>query len=181
MSEPTSSDQNVGQAYLTQARLRLAHCHGKIRHRLDQLTDDQVWWRPDEAMNSIANIVLHLCGNVRQWIIAGVRKTADTRNRPQEFAERGWTSKAVLLSRLDAVVAEADAVLAELPADQLLEPRRIQGFEETVLSALFDCLTHFAGHTQEITYITRLQLGNAYQFAWKPQTPEQGATVKSQP
>jgi hypothetical protein len=126
-------------------------------------------------MNSVANILLHLCGNVRQWIIAGVPRAPDTRDRPREFTERGPIPKDELLRRLDAVVREADAVLAAATERQLLEPRRIQGFDETVLSATFDSLAHFNGHTQEIIYITRLQLGDAYKFAWAPTTPEQGA------
>jgi hypothetical protein len=57
----------------------------------------------------------------------------------------------------------------------LLEPRRIQGFETTVLAALFDSVSHFVGHTHQIVYITRLRLGDAYRFQWVPATPEQGA------
>jgi hypothetical protein len=127
-------------------------------------------------MNSIANLLLHLCGNVRQWIIAGVPRGTDTRDRPREFAERDPIPKDELFRRLDAVVREADAVFSAITDAQLLEPRRIQGFDETVLSATFDALAHFNGHTQEIVYITRLQLGDAYQFAWMPTTPEQGAS-----
>jgi hypothetical protein len=126
-------------------------------------------------MNSIANLLLHLCGNVRQWIIAGVPGTPESRDRPREFAERAPIPKDELLRRLATVVHEADAVLAEVSDAKLLEPRRIQGFDETVLSATFDALAHFNGHTQEIVFITRLQLGEAYQFAWVPTTAEQGA------
>jgi hypothetical protein len=80
-----------------------------------------------------------------------------------------------LLRRLDAVTAEAVAVLGRLTARQLLDARRIQGFDVTGLAALFDSVPHFRGHTQEIVHMTRLQLGDAYQFAWTPATPEQGA------
>jgi uncharacterized damage-inducible protein DinB len=169
------TSRSVGQAYLAEGRRRLAACHQRIQHCVGQLDDDQVWWRPREGMNSIANILLHLCGNVRQWIIAGVPRTPDTRDRPREFAEREPIPKKELLRRLDAVVREADAVLAAVTDAQLLEPRRIQGFDETVLSATFDTLAHFNGHTQEIVYVTRLQLGDAYKLAWVPATPEQGA------
>jgi hypothetical protein len=126
-------------------------------------------------MNSIANLMLHLCGNVRQWILAGVGGAADVRNRPGEFAERSRISKAELIHRLDEITQQTDAVLAGLSEQQLLQPRRIQGFQESVLSAIFDSLTHFQGHTQEIVFLTRLQLGDAYQLAWVPATREQGA------
>jgi hypothetical protein len=165
----------VGQAYLAEGRRRLEACHKRIRHCLDQLTDAQIWWRPLEGMNSIGNLLLHLCGNVRQWIIAGVAGAPDARDRPQEFAEQGPIPKDELIRRLVAVVGEADTTLAAVTDDQLLQPRRIQGFDETVLSAVFDSLAHFNGHTQEIVSLTRMQLGDAYRFAWAPTTPEQGA------
>jgi hypothetical protein len=177
----TQERANVGQAYLAQGRRRLAACLARIKHCLDQLDDAQVWWRPREPLNSIGNLLLHLCGNLRQWVVAGVTGAPDARDRPGEFAERGAIPKAELLRRLEAVAAEADAVLAGVTAAQLLEPRRIQGFDETVLSALFDSLSHLSGHTQEIVYITRLQLGDAYRFAWAPTTPEQGAPPQAVP
>jgi hypothetical protein len=171
----TSGDRRVGRAYLAEARRRLSAGHERIKHCVGQLDDGRVWWRPSESMNSVANILLHLCGNLRQWLVAGVGGAADFRDRPREFAERGPIPRDELLRRLAAVVAQADAVLAGLDEARLLDARRIQGFDETVLSAVFDCLSHLSGHAQEIVYVTRLQLGEAYRFAWAPETTEQGA------
>jgi hypothetical protein len=168
-------DTSMGQAYLAASRHRLAECVNKIKHCLAQLNDEQVWWRPTNSMNSIANIVLHLCGNVRQWIIAGVGGEPDIRDRPREFADRSSMPKAELIRRLDEIVGKADIVLAGVNDEQLLQRRRIQGFDETALSAIFDTISHFRGHQQEIVYITRLQLGDAYKFEWVPATKEQGA------
>lgn len=165
----------VGRAYLAEARRRLAACHERLRHCLGQLDDAQVMWRPRPSMNSAANLVLHLCGNLRQWLVAGVGGAPDVRDRPREFAEHEPVPRDELLRRLRAVVDEADAVLAGVGDAQLLEHRRIQGFDETVLSAVFDSLAHLAGHTQEIVHVTRLLLGDAYRFAWVPATPEEGA------
>ena len=178
MTAATASQPSVGKVYLAGGRRRLAACLDRIRHCLQQLDDKQVWWRPNESLNSIANLLLHLSGNLRQWIVAGVGGAPDSRNRPEEFAQREPIPKVELWRRLEAVVSEADAVLARLTDEQLLEPRRIQGFDETVLSALFDTLAHLNGHTQEIVLMTRLQLGTAYTFAWAPATPEQGAPPK---
>lgn len=175
MSEPRAADGSVGQAYVAAARRRLTDCHEKLTHCVSQLEDRQVWWRPREDMNSVANILLHLCGNIRQWIVAGVVGAPDVRDRPAEFAERAAIPRDELLRRLAAVVAEADTVLAGADA-VLLERRTIQSFDMTVLSAVFDCLAHLNGHTQEVTYICRLQLGDAYRFAWVP-TPEQGGAA----
>jgi hypothetical protein len=148
---------------------------GRIRHCLDQLTEEQVWWRSRPTLNSIGNLILHLCGNVRQWLVAGLVGAADVRDRPAEFAERGPIPKTELMRKLDTVVSEAKAVLGKLTARQLVDTRRIQGFEVTGLAAIFDSVPHFRGHTQEIIHLTRLQLGDAYRFAWTPTTPEQGA------
>ena len=169
------TEHSVGQAYVAASRHRLVESVKKIKHCLDQLTDEQVWWRPNESMNSIANLVLHLCGNVRQWIVSGVGGAPDHRDRPKEFSERNPITKPELSRRLDEVVAQADAVLARLTDQELLEARRIQGFDETPLAAIFDSLTHFQGHTQEIVFITRFQLGDKYKFQWVPTTKEQGA------
>jgi hypothetical protein len=147
----------------------------RIRHCLGQLTDEQVWWRPRPGLNSVGNLVLHLCGNLRQWVVVGLGGGTDSRDRPAEFAERGPIPKAELLRRLEAVVDEARAVLARQTAGRLLEARRVQGFDVTGLAAVFDSVPHFRGHTQEIVGLTRLQLGDAYRFAWAPTTPEQGA------
>ena len=147
----------------------------RIQHCLKQLTDEQIWWRSSPAMNSIGNLILHLCGNLRQWIVIGLGGGADARNRPQEFAERQMISKEELLRRLETVVAEANAVLTRLTEAQFLQPRRIQGFDVDGLEAIFDSIPHFRGHTQEIIHMTRSMLGDAYEFAWKPTTAEEGA------
>jgi hypothetical protein len=160
-----------------EAAHELVSALGKIKHCLSQLNDEQVWWRSQASLNSIGNLILHLCGNLRQWIVAGLGGAADVRDRPAEFAERGPIPKYELLGKLDAVVGEARQMLGRLTALQLLEVRRIQGFDVTGLAAIFDAIPHFRGHTQEIIHITRSQLGNAYRLLWMPTTPEQGAAL----
>jgi hypothetical protein len=147
----------------------------RIRHCLGQLTDTQVWHRSRPGLNSIGNLLLHLCGNLRQWIVAGVGGAPDVRNRSAEFAEQGPLPKDELLRRLQTVVEEAKRTLAGVDARRLAEARRIQGFDVTGVGAIFDSVPHFRGHTQEIVHMTRLLLGDAYRFAWTPATPEQGA------
>lgn len=167
----------LASAYTGLARKHLAERIERIKHCVGQLDDEQVWWRPHESMNSIGNILLHLGGNLRQWLVSGVGGVPDTRDRPAEFTERGPIPREELIRRLEAVAFEADAALAALDESRLLEPRRIQGFEETVLSAIWSSLEHLGGHAQEIVYITRLQLGDCYRFAWMLTTPEQGASA----
>lgn len=147
----------------------------RIKHCLGQVSDEQVWWRPSNSMNSIGNLILHLCGNVRQWIVAGIGGEPDVRQRPKEFSERGPISKSELLRRLDETLAAAQAALSRASAQELLRRRVIQGFDVTGVEAIFDAVPHFKGHTQEIIHLTRCMLRDSYQFAWAPSTPQEGA------
>jgi uncharacterized damage-inducible protein DinB len=151
-----------------EAAHELASALDRIKHCLDQLSDEQIWWRNSPEENSIGNLVLHLCGNVRQWIVGGLGGAADIRDRPAEFSQRGPIARAELLQKLEAVVQQAWSVLKQQKAEELLKMRRIQGQDVTGLKALFDSVPHFRGHTQEIIHITRALCGPAYKFAWQP-------------
>lgn len=168
-------DIQLAAALTAAANQELANALKRIQHCLDQLTDDQVWWRPAESMNSIGNLILHLEGNLRQWIVAGFGGEKDNRQRPKEFSERGPISKAILLGRFEEAVAKAQEALKKTSAQDLLRKHTIQGFAVNGLEAIFDSVPHFRGHTQEIVHMTRSLLGDAYQFAWTPSTPQEGA------
>ncbi len=170
---PTSAE--ISRAVTSAACDCLDECVTKIRHCVDQLSDQQIWWRPADELNSIGNLMLHLSGNLRQWIVAGLTGAADTRTRPAEFSERGPIPKAQLLEQLQSTVDDAKRVLSGMPGTEILQPREIQGFHVTGVGAIFDSIPHFKGHTQETICLTRMQLGSAYQFHWQPTTPEQGA------
>ena len=167
--------EDVLRALIDEAGASLDSSLEKIRHCVEQLSEEQVWWRPAEGMNAIGNLLLHLSGNVRQWIVSGLGGAADVRNRPGEFAERQRIARGELLGRLEQVIAEAKGVLSRMTAEGLMEQRRIQGFEVTGIGVLFSVVPHFQGHTQEIICLTRMQLGDAYKFHWKPKTAEERA------
>jgi len=167
------SATDVARAFTDAARQELTEGLSKIDHCLRQLTDEQVWWRPRPEMNSIANLMLHLAGNLKQWIVSGVGGAPDVRNRPGEFADRSGASKSDVFAKLQGVIRECDAVLARLGPDDLVAPRHIQGYDLTVTRAIFHVIPHFRGHVQEIIHMTRAQLGDRYQFDFVPQTPEQ--------
>lgn len=171
--QPTATD--LANAVNRSAAERLTKAGERIKHCVGQLSDEQVWWRPTDGMNSIGNLILHLCGNLRQWIVAGIGGADDVRHRPREFSERGPIVRAELLRRLDDVVAEARETLEKASAQELLRQRSIQGFQVSGLEAIFDSVPHFVGHVQEIVHMTRTLLRDRYQFAWTPTTPEQGA------
>lgn len=170
---PTAED--VTHAVLLEASGVLDQSVEKIRHCLEQLSDEQVWWRPHASLNSIGNLVLHLTGNVRQWMVSGIGGSADVRDRPAEFAQRAAIPKAQLLAGLKDVVDETKQVFGRATAADMLRVRRIQGFTLSGWGALFDSIPHFKGHTQEIISLTRIQLKDAYRFHWQPATAEQGA------
>ena len=149
----------------------------KIEHCLAQLDDHQVWWRPHEEMNAIGNLLLHLAGNLGQWIVAGIGDSEDTRDRPREFSERRIIPKSNVLQRLLNVVEESCDTLTHTSSDDLLKMKRIQGKEVSKMHAMMHSVTHFQGHVQEIICLTRQQLGEQYQFQWKPKSTEEGATT----
>lgn len=135
-----------------------------LRACLAALSEAEVWWRPNANSNSIGNLILHLCGNITQWVIHGVGGAADARHRPAEFAARESCSKAELLQKLETTLAEVDTVLASLSIDKLAEPRVIQGFNVTVLGAIFHVVEHFSYHTGQIIYITKMRTGEDLKF-----------------
>lgn len=164
---------DIADAVIAEVRRNFKQSMSRIEHCVDQLTDHQLWWRPREDMNSIANLMLHLSGNVRQWIVSGIGGKPDVRNRPAEFGDRSLRSKQQVLKILRDTLADVDSTLAKLGPDDLLKPRHIQGHDETVLSAMLHTVTHFQGHTQEIIHMTREQLGEKYRFEFVPKTAEQ--------
>src|SRR3954465_3816420 len=149
-----SADSTVTASLIEELRRVLGHAHKTIIHCVDQLSDDQLNWRPFEAQNSIANVILHLCGNVTQWIINGVEAKPDTRRRAAEFSDRNRYTSADLKARLDETLRQADQTLARITPELITQSRVIQTFEVSVMHAILKCITHFVGHTHEIVYIT---------------------------
>lgn len=127
----------------------------RIKKCLSLLSEEEVWIRPNENIVSIGNLILHLCGNARQWILSGVGGQADLRERDSEFSEKGPLPKAQLIKKMDLLAVDLSAVLKELPAEKLLEKNEVQIYEETVLSMLIHVIEHFSYHTGQITFLTK--------------------------
>ncbi len=137
---------------LTQLSDRIGDCLGR-------LTGEQVWARGGENENAVGNLVLHLCGNVRQWIVSGVGGRPDIRKRDEEFAARGEIQPDELRRRLEATVAEAVAVIEAVAPERLLETITPQAYQVTVLEAIYHVVEHFAQHTGQIIYATKMLTG----------------------
>src|SRR5215831_1934889 len=125
---------NIHTAFLQFSRRKLLdQFWPRLRSCVESLTDEQVWWRPNETSNSVGNLILHLNGNVRQWLVASFDRLEDTRNRPAEFAERQVRPLAALLEELGATIRRASDVLSRLTEADLRATFHIQGYTVTGL------------------------------------------------
>ena len=131
----------------------------RIKKCLDLLSDEEIWRQPNDETVSIGNLVLHLCGNVRQWIVSGLGGAEDPRDRDAEFAQRGTIPKADLAVRLEDTLREAAEAMDRVDAASLLETRRVQGQTETGLSILVHVVEHFSYHTGQISLAVKLLKG----------------------
>lgn len=136
----------------------------KIRESVRRLPEEDLWWRPNPASNSVGNLILHLAGNVRQWVVAGVAGEEDVRDRPHEFAAEDGLDADGLLAHLEETLARVDDTLAGLDPTVLEEARTIQGMETTGFGALYHAVEHFAMHTGQILWITKMRTGEDLGF-----------------
>ncbi len=158
----------IGLAFLQKSRSLIADEYvPKIDRCLDRLSDGDIWWRANEASNSIGNLILHLCGNVTMWIIGGVGSLPFERHRQREFDERRKLPAAELHRRLQDVVRQADEVMSAVGADELLTRRQIQGYDVTVLEAIYHVVEHFSMHTGQIILLTKARVDGELKL-WEP-------------
>lgn len=140
----------------------------RITRCLGLLSEEAIWWRPNPASNSAGNMALHLEGNIRQWIVAGLGGAADRRQRDLEFSERGPIPRRVLLSKLRKAVTEACRVLVRMSHSDLERAYSIQGFRVTGSQAISHVTEHFAYHAGQIIYLTKLKRGKDLAFTKLP-------------
>lgn len=139
-------------------------CLPRIIKCVDQLNEEAVWWRPNENSNSIGNLVLHLSGNVRQWIYAGLGRNEDIRIRHLEFEAKNGMTRAELVEKLTSTMQLVRPVIENIPAEELLHIRSVQTFEETGLTILVHVTEHFSYHTGQIAYITKMLISKPLDF-----------------
>ncbi len=165
--------------FLNYAAETLAQLRGRIETCLSKLTPEQIWMRGTENQNAVGNLVLHLNGNVRQWILTGIGGEPDHRLRDEEFAARGGMEPQALGRLLKDAVDRAAALIVALPPSRLAERNTIQGHDVTLLEAIFHVVEHFSGHTGQIIFITKMMTGEDlgfYSYLSKPQA-HAGKTV----
>lgn len=150
------SGSDTANLFLEFSRKKLlAEYWPRMRSCVQSLSDEQVWWRPNPASNSIGNLLLHLNGNVGQWLVASFNRLDDRRDRPREFAERKQIPAAELLAQLDATMQQASSVLDRLTEKDLQATFQIQGYTTSGLGAVYQVVEHFGLHYGQIVYITK--------------------------
>lgn len=148
----------------TARRLLTVEYRTKIAHVLDVLPPDALWRPPADESNAIGNLLLHLAGNVRQWIVAGVGGEAFSRDRSAEFTARDGGTAGELLAHLDAALRDADQVLSSLDSAALTARRRIQSRDVSVLEAVFHVTEHFAMHTGQVILLAKMAAPGRVRF-----------------
>ncbi|HEY1985720.1 MAG TPA: DUF1572 family protein [Terracidiphilus sp.] len=154
------------------ARLFLEHSCKKLfkewwprmKSAVEGLSEEQIWWRPNTESNSVGNLLLHLNGNVHQWLVDSFNRQEDKRERAAEFNARSGRSGQELIEKLGTTLDEAARVLARLTGDDLLTPFEIQGYHVTGLDAVYQVVEHFGLHYGQIVYVTKALQGKDLGF-----------------
>ena len=136
----------------------------RLRNCVESLSDEQIWWRPNSASNSIGNLILHLNGNVRQWLVGSFNRSQDTRDRPAEFQAQTGGGASQVLAQLGGTMEQASRVLGRLTESDLTAAFEIQGYHVTGLEAIYQVVEHFGLHYGQIAYITKMLRGEDLGF-----------------
>lgn len=142
----------VNEEFKTQSIYRIEENLLRVKQCFRHLTDDEMWLRPNDFSNSIANIILHLCGNIRQYILSGLGEQQDTRERDEEFASRGGFLKNEVLNMLEETIEQAIAIIGNLTEENLLKVRQVQGFSMSGLGIIVHVTEHLSYHTGQIAF-----------------------------
>ena len=131
----------------------------KLRHCVEGMSDEDLWWRPNEQSNSAGNLILHLCGNMKQWILNPMAGGLFERDRDAEFSERQPVPKVKLIANIEVTVREVDKALEDLPPSELLERFPVQVYSTSRLQAIYHVVEHFSYHLGQILYIYKMRTG----------------------
>jgi uncharacterized damage-inducible protein DinB len=158
------TDRDAAAVMIALSRRYLREYLTKIRLSVSVLDDRVIWARPNESSNSIGNLMLHLAGNVRQWIVSGVGKAPDVRDRQSEFDQRDPIPSPELIDKLETAISDVDRVLAALTPEDLFTHRTIQANDVTVLEAVYHVVEHFSMHTGQIILLAKADQADRVRF-----------------
>lgn len=151
--------QSLEKEFIDQAINRMEENTPKIQKCLEELTEEEIWQRPNPASNSVGNMILHLCGNITQYILSSLGEIEDKRERDKEFSTRGGFHKNELLDKLQSTVTQAVRVIAAIRPEAMLKKRSVQGFELSAIGIIIHVVEHYSYHTGQIIYWTKLLKG----------------------
>jgi len=146
---------NIAQEFIKQSIFRIQENTPKIIKCLIELREDQIWLRPNDACNSIGNIILHLCGNIRQYIISSLGDQPDIRERDKEFSVKGGYNKEELQNKLTATVEEAIRTIKNIDENRLLKIHSVQGFNYSGIGVIIHVTEHYSYHAGQIIFWTK--------------------------
>jgi len=147
---------NLETEFINNAIFRMNENTPRIKKCFVELTEKEIWERPNPSSNSIGNLVLHICGNITQYIISGLGGAADNRQRDAEFTTSGGFSKSELLDDLTKTVNKANNIMLKLTRKDLQLVRSVQGFELSGMGITMHVVEHYSYHTGQIAFYTKL-------------------------
>jgi len=127
-----------------------------IKICVEQLSEEQIWKKPNESSNSIANLILHLCGNITQYGIASIQDLDDERKRDEEFSTEEGYRKAELIKKLEDTLSDAKRAFYDAPLKELLRKRNVQGFNFSGVGNIIHVTEHLSYHTGQIALWTKI-------------------------
>lgn len=148
--------QSFTSEFIQQAILRFDENTPKIEKCLSELTEDDLWRRPNPSSNSVGNLLLHLCGNITQYVLSGLGDVEDKRERAKEFTSMGGLQKAELFDKLKTVVGAAVEIMRSLNDNDMLTIRSVQGYELSAVGIIIHVVEHYSYHTGQIIFWTKL-------------------------
>ncbi len=149
--------QNIAiQEFKAQIMLRMEENPPRIERCLAELSEAEIWQRPNPASNSVGNLILHLCGNIRQYAIASLGQAPDQRQRDSEFAARDGYNKAELLEKLQSTVTAALETIRQTSDEEMMRVRSVQGFQMSGIGIAVHVCEHFSYHTGQIAFWVKL-------------------------
>lgn len=144
------------QEFISQSIYRLDENTQKIKNCLDTLSEEEVWKTPNESANSIGNLILHLCGNIRQYAVSSLGGTSDLRERDKEFARETFIIKHELFQKLEQTAKEAIQTMDQLNDSDMIQKREVQGFHFSDIGVVLHVVEHYSYHTGQIALLTKL-------------------------
>ncbi len=142
--------------FVEQSIFRLEENLVKIEKSVAELSEEDVWKRPNESSNSVGNLIVHLCGNVTQYIISSLGEKDDLRERNKEFETKDGWNKVELLAKLSETVRESSEIISKMDEETLLKMRSVQGYEFSGLGNILHVVEHFSYHSGQIAFWVKL-------------------------